>query len=727
MATEVEIQNLYIAYFNRPADKAGLAYWKDVSLSLLQIAQSFSEQKEYASAFAGFTAEQTINALYNNLFNHKADADGLAYWSGQIKTGKVSIGAAAIAILNGATGADQMAVQSKNAAAIAFTKKLVADPLADYAYNLGGAAFNTAKNWLAPVVDISSGIDAINSLASITDKLTSNAAYGNDKLANAVLVPVLAGQNNTGSKTGDFYFTADDSQLLASNTRLTGNGAAVALNVNSFFTPVSHSSAMVSAVQTLNLQAGADTSNAGNDFLNSFTTINANRVSGGDNIVLGNLSGQTVNLNNQSGTSTVTLGGINQSVTQAAAQANSVVKSSIANLKGASFNFSNTGTGDHTLDVAAGGNGFKLDRVNMIGLNKIIVRGTDDTSLDVTPSRDLAINLSSSKNVTIAAKGGQNVSISGVKAYGLTLYGNSKFTIENSQFSSIDLSDKGGTLTVKDINTEDHTIYSSVPTKLDMSNGGGGTIKFSGAGSFDITGAGSKPKAYFYEFGATGDINLTTAGTNSVGFYEFLGTGAVTVNLGGTGMLFLGAYSTHSSTTVNVYQPGSSIFITGNGALVNVLETEGKTGNFNLTTSSSTPTNIKLARTGGGNDKMEIKYSTVETIKTALCTISNFNVTGNDKFATGTAATSLSKISINSSDFASLASNIASSAAAAGQALSATAGQAYLITIGSGEAAGTYLYEHTSTIANTVAGTDVIVKLLGASQFGAADIVDYAY
>lgn len=725
MATEVDIQNLYIAYFNRPADKAGLAYWKDANLSILQIAQSFSEQKEYVTAFAGFTAEQTINALYSNLFNHKADADGLAYWSGQIKSGKVSIGAAAIAILNGATGADQMAVQSKNAAAIAFTKKLIADPLADYAYNLGGAAFNTAKSWLAPVVNITSSIDAINSLVSMTEKLTSSAAYGNDKLTGAVLVPVLAGQNNTG-KTGDFYFTADDSQLLASNTRLTGNGAAVTLNVNSFFTPVSHSSAVVTGVQTLNLQAGADTTNAGGDFLNSFTTINANRISGGDNIVLGNLSGQTVNLNNQSGTSTVSLGGINQSVTQASAQAGSVVKSTSANLKGARFNFSNTGTGDHTLELTDS-SGFKLDRVNMIGLNKIIVRGTDDTNLDVTPSRDLAINLSSSKNVTIAAKGGQNVSISGVKAYGLTLSGNSKFTVENSQFSSIDLYDKGGTLTVKDINTEDHTIYSAVPTKLDMSNGGGGTIKFTGAGSFDITGAGNKPKAYFYEFGASGDINLTTAGTNSVGFYEFLGTGAVTVNLGGTGMLFLGAYSTHSSTTVNVYQPGSNLYITGNGALVNVQETEGKTGDFNLTTSSSTPTNIKLAKTGGGNDKMGIKYSTIETIKTALCTISNFNVTGNDKFATGTGATSLSKISINGSDFASLASNIASSAAAAGQALSATAGQAYLITIGSGEAAGTYLYEHTSKSANTVAGTDVIVKLVGASQFGVADIVDYAY
>ncbi len=724
MATEVEIQNLYIAYFNRPADKAGLAYWKDVSLSLLQIAQSFSEQKEYASAFAGFTAEQTINALYNNLFNHKADADGLAYWSGQIKSGKVSIGAAAIAILNGATGADQMAVQSKNAAAIAFTKKLVADPLADYAYNLGGAAFNTAKSWLAPVVDIPSGIDAINSLGSITDKLTSSAAYGNDKLANAVIVPVLPGQNNTGSKTGDFYFSADDSQLLTPNTRLNGNGAAVALNVNSFFAAVSHSSAVVTAVQTLNLQAGADTNNAGNDFLNSFTTINANRISGGDNIVLGNLSGQMVNLNNQTGTSTVTLGGINQRVSQAGTQASAVVKTSDANLKGASFNFSNTGTGEHVLDVADG-SGFILSAANMTGISKIILRNTGDTGLDITPTRDIAINFYSSKNINITAKGGQNVSVSGVKAYGITLTGNSKFSLENSQFSSINVYDKTSALTVKDINTEDHSIYSAGATKLDMSSAGG-TIKFAGAGNFDITGAGNKVNTFFFEMGTSGDISLTSSGSNLVGFYEVMGTGAVTINHAGTGTLSFSTNSSHSSNTVNMLQPGATLWLSGTG-LVNVIEAEGKIGKFNYMTGLSTSSNIKLAQTGGGNDILQIKSSTIENIKTALCTISNFNVAGSDRFATGTNATSLGKISIGSSDFTNLASNIASSAAAAGQALSATAGQAYLIMVGNGDAAGTYLYQHTSTSANTVNGTDVIVKLVGANQFTAADILDFAY
>lgn len=725
MATEVEIQNLYIAYFNRPADKAGLAYWKDASLSIVQIAQSFSEQKEYASAFAGFTAEQTINALYNNLFNHKADADGLAYWSGQIKSGKVSIGAAAIAILNGAIGADQMAVQSKNAAAIAFTKKLIADPLADYAYNLGGAAFNTAKSWLAPVVDIPSGIDAINSLGSITEKLTSSAAYGNDKLANAVLVPVLPGQSNIGSKTGDFYFTADDNQLLTSNTKLTGNGAAVALNVNSFFTPVSHGSTVATAVQTLNLQAGADTSNAGNDFMNSFTSINANRVSGGDNIVLGNLSGQTVNLNNQSGTSTVTLGGINQSVKQAGAQASSVVKTTNANLKGASFNFSNTGTGEHVLDVADGSN-FILSAANMTGISKIIQRSTGDTGFDITPTRDIAINLNSSKSINIAAKGGQNVSITGIQAHSITLTGNSKFSLENSQFSNISLYDPASTLTVKDINTEDRRIYSSGATKLDVS-GGGGTIQFGGAGSYTITNAGNKANTFLYEMGTGGDISLTTAGSNLVGFYEVMGTGAVTINHAGTGILSLSVNSSHSSNTVHMLQPGASLWLAGNGALVNVIEAEGKTGKFSYTTASSTPSNIKLAQTGGGNDTLAIKYSTMENIKTALCTISNFNVAGSDRFSTGTKATSLSKISIGSSDFSSLASNIANSAAGAGQALSATAGQAYLITIGNGEAAGTYLYQHTSALANTVDRTDIIVKLVGANQFTAADILEYAY
>ncbi|MFZ6771069.1 DUF4214 domain-containing protein, partial [Undibacterium sp. Di26W] len=75
-----DIQKLYIAYFNRPADPLGLAYWTASSLSLKDIAQSFSVQKEYADTYANLTTAQTVNTIYKNLFGHEADPAGLTYW-----------------------------------------------------------------------------------------------------------------------------------------------------------------------------------------------------------------------------------------------------------------------------------------------------------------------------------------------------------------------------------------------------------------------------------------------------------------------------------------------------------------------------------------------------------------------------------------------------------------------------------------------------------------------
>ena len=46
---------------------------------------------------------------------------GAAYWVGQITTGAVGLGAAALAIANGATGADAIAVQNKVNVGLDFT------------------------------------------------------------------------------------------------------------------------------------------------------------------------------------------------------------------------------------------------------------------------------------------------------------------------------------------------------------------------------------------------------------------------------------------------------------------------------------------------------------------------------------------------------------------------------------------------------------------------------
>ncbi|MBI3730799.1 MAG: DUF4214 domain-containing protein, partial [Burkholderiales bacterium] len=233
--TAADIQKLYIAYFNRPADPNGLTYWMAQGFTLGQIADSFSKQAEYATVFAGKTTEDTVNTIYTNLFGHKADVAGLNYWTGQLLNNKVTMGQAALAILGGATGADKVAVDSKVAAATSFTTAIDTNEEI-VAYSL---ASNTtlAKEWLSKVLDSATQAsqiavqDAV--LTSIVNgggvkdfTLTSNTdiATAENFTAGLVYTP------NGGSRVNALQ---DEDVLTGSNTSATANNKLTATVGNS--------------------------------------------------------------------------------------------------------------------------------------------------------------------------------------------------------------------------------------------------------------------------------------------------------------------------------------------------------------------------------------------------------------------------------------------------------------------------------------------------------------
>lgn len=172
--TAAEIQALYIAYFSRPADPVGLDYWMRQNLSLTQIADSFAQQAEYKINFNASTLEQTLNLIYKNLFAHNADTSGLAYWSGQINAGVFSLGQAALAITNGAIGADALTLASKNMIATSFTAGLTTnEQILVYQYDVTGAyGPHIGKDWLS----LASSPEAANLLNTYTAKITSAIA-----------------------------------------------------------------------------------------------------------------------------------------------------------------------------------------------------------------------------------------------------------------------------------------------------------------------------------------------------------------------------------------------------------------------------------------------------------------------------------------------------------------------------------------------------------------------
>lgn len=141
------IQQIYLAYFGRPADPAGLAwfagrmtaigaphtvaelassYERDPALrALIDVYSNSAESKElYPGENAIF-----ITAIYRNLFNRDPDDTGLAFWTRALDSGAMSRGGAALFILSGAQNNDHAIVQLKSQAAAGFTAALNTDSL----------------------------------------------------------------------------------------------------------------------------------------------------------------------------------------------------------------------------------------------------------------------------------------------------------------------------------------------------------------------------------------------------------------------------------------------------------------------------------------------------------------------------------------------------------------------------------------------------------------------
>lgn len=159
------IQQLYVAYFNRPAEPGGLAYWVDAVTNkggtLADVSKAFSTSGEYTASFAGLNYDQIIVQIYQNLFNRLPDASGLSYWSGHLQDGSLTLAYIVDNISSSAVNnptvspADTAAITSKTAAAVAFTNYLNTDVNLRLAYSTP-AAGQVAKDYIAGVKDAAS-------------------------------------------------------------------------------------------------------------------------------------------------------------------------------------------------------------------------------------------------------------------------------------------------------------------------------------------------------------------------------------------------------------------------------------------------------------------------------------------------------------------------------------------------------------------------------------------
>lgn len=117
--TANQVQSLYLAYFGRPAEQAGLNYWTaQTSATVDQISAAFAQQQEYTSVYGNLNRAQTIQELYNNLFNRSASDAEVSYWNTSSTT---TVDKLALALVNGANGNDAVTLSNKIDIASAIT------------------------------------------------------------------------------------------------------------------------------------------------------------------------------------------------------------------------------------------------------------------------------------------------------------------------------------------------------------------------------------------------------------------------------------------------------------------------------------------------------------------------------------------------------------------------------------------------------------------------------
>ncbi|WNZ00229.1 hypothetical protein SUSP_002646 [Sulfurospirillum sp. 'SP'] len=156
---KTQVLQLYTAYFNRVADKAGVDYWLDEmtnnNWSLSTVALTFSQQVEYTNQYTGLSSAQIVSQVYINVLNRTADSAGASYWTGELTNGNINVSQLVQAVINAATEQDTNGNFKHQDDATLFNNKI---DVSSYAYTVGS---NTTNISLSSITTDSTTVNTV--------------------------------------------------------------------------------------------------------------------------------------------------------------------------------------------------------------------------------------------------------------------------------------------------------------------------------------------------------------------------------------------------------------------------------------------------------------------------------------------------------------------------------------------------------------------------------------
>ena len=192
-------QQLYVAYYGRPADPGGLDFWTGElmnSANLDNAVRNFGASAEYNDLSKDKTNEELLAVLYQQMFNRDPDQAGLDFYLGRLERGESTLASIAKQVADGAVDEDVTTLANKVAVANAFTEA-VRDSEGDVVYDASQIVHAAAL--LADVTDAEGAVAAGE--AAVAD-LIERMDGGQDYILKSMPRDLIE------SGTGDDTFTA---------------------------------------------------------------------------------------------------------------------------------------------------------------------------------------------------------------------------------------------------------------------------------------------------------------------------------------------------------------------------------------------------------------------------------------------------------------------------------------------------------------------------------------
>lgn len=558
-----QVQQLYVAYFGRPADKLGLEYYAKLldanGGNDKAMLHDFANSAESKALYNQTSLSAKVASMYVTLFGREGDIAGITYWASEVQAGKVLLSEVAAAIAFNAQAADKAAFSAKLAAADAFTAKI--DTTAELvAYETNPSV---GRTWLSSVKDTATQTSA----AATIDATLTAAVNGTNTTAGQTFTLTKSVQVTEGTLNNDTFIAGDEggSATLNAGDTIHGNSGKDTLklfNATNALNAANFANAVVTGVE--GVEATLSASGQTLDVSGNADVVTVGLTNGTDGVV-------TLNLKQQAGlTGTITT----------AAAATFTYKNATGTADAATLNVANANTAGNTTAT----NGVGVNIANIETLN-IVAAGTNTLGTLASGAEKLVITGEGSVAATLTNAAGGASAVKTIDASAAT----GKITIDNKSAGAQIESIKTGS--ADDIYT---TQYANL-TKDDVIELAAGTdaLRFSDSATFNST--------------ATAERLTKVTGVDVLGV---VGTG-VTLTVDGDFVSQNGFYAAGTNAAValtNVKNNADLTFGAGAEAASTVgMKLGANTLNVNLAGSATAAANLSAGLTVTGSATVNVK------------------------------------------------------------------------------------------------------------------------